>query len=160
MAMHNATVQPPINTVSPNSNTTNVMFQAGAGSISKHNVVPFHCSCPLFIHHWRHKRLWLPEKALAGGNTVARNVRLRYNANDSHISSPPTHDANFTRGFYASFKPWNMRYREEERERPQIIVEPNMAVMPQFLGQAMVMNGSTESTSTEQFTTITTLFYG
>ncbi|GFR29215.1 hypothetical protein TNCT_429771 [Trichonephila clavata] len=55
-------------------------------------------------------------------------------------------------------EPWNMRYREEER--PQIIVEPNMAVMPQFLGQALVMNGSTESTSTEQFTTITTLFYG
>ncbi|GFU97162.1 hypothetical protein TNCV_3180041 [Trichonephila clavipes] len=47
--MHNATVQQPLITVSPNSNPTIVMLQAEAGSISKHNVVPFRCLFPSFI---------------------------------------------------------------------------------------------------------------
>ncbi|GFU21694.1 uncharacterized protein NPIL_15051 [Nephila pilipes] len=59
---------------------------------------------------------------------------------------------------FERYEPWNMRYREEEK--PQIFVEPNWLEVPQVIGKAIVMNGSTESTSTEQFTTITTLFYG
>ncbi|GFY26295.1 hypothetical protein TNCV_24931 [Trichonephila clavipes] len=38
LAMHNATVQQPLTTVSSNSNTTIVMLQAEVGFVSKHNV--------------------------------------------------------------------------------------------------------------------------
>ncbi|GFX62863.1 hypothetical protein TNCV_3351891 [Trichonephila clavipes] len=46
VAMHNATVQHPLITVSPNSNPTIMMLQE---LISKHNIVPFRCPCPPFI---------------------------------------------------------------------------------------------------------------
>ncbi|GFV93414.1 hypothetical protein TNCV_1987301 [Trichonephila clavipes] len=36
------------------------------------------------------------QRVLLGGVTVAHDLRLCYNANDLHISSLPTHDANFT----------------------------------------------------------------
>ncbi|GFX56473.1 hypothetical protein TNCV_74191 [Trichonephila clavipes] len=39
--MHNATVQQPLTTMSPNSKLTNMMLQAEAGFASKHNVVRF-----------------------------------------------------------------------------------------------------------------------
>ncbi|GFX97647.1 hypothetical protein TNCV_2842071 [Trichonephila clavipes] len=45
----NATVQQLLTTVSPNSNPTIVMLQTEAGFISKHNIIPFRCSCPPFI---------------------------------------------------------------------------------------------------------------
>ncbi|GFY07819.1 hypothetical protein TNCV_4287551 [Trichonephila clavipes] len=47
--MHNATVQQPLTTVSPNSNAAFMMLQAKAEFISKHNVVPFRCPSPLSI---------------------------------------------------------------------------------------------------------------
>ncbi|GFV82757.1 uncharacterized protein TNCV_4147251 [Trichonephila clavipes] len=47
--MHNATVQLPLITVSPNSNPTNLVLQAEAGFVSKHNVIPFFYPCPPFI---------------------------------------------------------------------------------------------------------------
>ncbi|GFX03289.1 uncharacterized protein TNCV_3555171 [Trichonephila clavipes] len=49
VAMHNATVQQPLITVSPNSNPTIVMLQAKAGFVSKHSVVTFRYPCPPFI---------------------------------------------------------------------------------------------------------------
>ncbi|GFX88482.1 hypothetical protein TNCV_2279501 [Trichonephila clavipes] len=39
--------------------------------------------------------LFSPYIALASGSTVARDVRLLYNANDLRISSSSTHDVNF-----------------------------------------------------------------
>ncbi|GFT35991.1 hypothetical protein TNCV_4343001 [Trichonephila clavipes] len=47
--MHNATVQQPITTVSPNSNLNIVILQAEAVFVSKHNAVPFCCPCPPLI---------------------------------------------------------------------------------------------------------------
>ncbi|GFW63714.1 hypothetical protein TNCV_4940061 [Trichonephila clavipes] len=49
VAMHNATVQPPLTTESPNLNPTIMMLQAKVGFISKHNVVQFHCPFLPFI---------------------------------------------------------------------------------------------------------------
>ncbi|GFY12298.1 hypothetical protein TNCV_284011 [Trichonephila clavipes] len=46
---HNATVQHPLITVSPNSNLTILMLQAEVGYVSKHNVLPLRCPCPPFI---------------------------------------------------------------------------------------------------------------
>ncbi|GIY21700.1 uncharacterized protein CEXT_121541 [Caerostris extrusa] len=60
---------------------------------------------------------------------------------------------------FERYEPWRMRYREEQ-EGPQIFIERNRPEMPQVVGSALLMNGTTESTSTEQFSTITTLFYG
>ncbi|GFU47598.1 hypothetical protein TNCV_2443201 [Trichonephila clavipes] len=48
-AMHNATAQQPLTTVSPNSNPTIVMLLAEMGIVSKHNAVPFRCPCPVLI---------------------------------------------------------------------------------------------------------------
>ncbi|KAF8784856.1 hypothetical protein HNY73_010472 [Argiope bruennichi] len=65
-----------------------------------------------------------------------------------------------SQGLFERYAPWNMNmnnYRQEER--PPILVE-RWEEVPQLMGRAIMMNGSTESTSTEQFTTITTLFYG
>ncbi|GFX96538.1 hypothetical protein TNCV_1442121 [Trichonephila clavipes] len=62
VAMHNATVQQPLPSVSPNSNPTIVMLQVETGFTSKHSVVPFRCPCLPFIHHWERKRLWFPVK--------------------------------------------------------------------------------------------------
>ncbi|GFY31451.1 hypothetical protein TNCV_4990101 [Trichonephila clavipes] len=58
VAMHNATVQHPLTMASPNSNLTIIMWQAEAGSVIKHNIVPFRPS----LHHWRRKRLSFPVK--------------------------------------------------------------------------------------------------
>ncbi|GFU13722.1 hypothetical protein TNCV_939481 [Trichonephila clavipes] len=49
VAMHDATVQKPLNTVSPNSNLIIVMLQAEAEFANKYNFVPFRCSYPPFI---------------------------------------------------------------------------------------------------------------
>ncbi|GFU27381.1 hypothetical protein TNCV_3906221 [Trichonephila clavipes] len=49
VAMYNATFDQTLTVVSPNLNLTNVMLQAKAGFVSKHNNVPFRCPCPLFI---------------------------------------------------------------------------------------------------------------
>ncbi|GFU58570.1 uncharacterized protein TNCV_630961 [Trichonephila clavipes] len=49
VAMHNATVQQPLTTVSRNSNRTTVMLHSEAGFVGKHYVVPFHCPCPPLI---------------------------------------------------------------------------------------------------------------
>ncbi|GBL75264.1 hypothetical protein AVEN_194492-1 [Araneus ventricosus] len=68
--------------------------------------------------------------------------------------SNPMHHSD---GLFERYGPWNMNYRQEER--PPILVE-RWEEEPQLIGRAVIMNGSTESTSTEQFTTITTLFYG
>ncbi|GFU77274.1 hypothetical protein TNCV_4853751 [Trichonephila clavipes] len=48
VAVHNAIVQIPLTTVSPNSNSTIVMLQAEAQFVSKH-IVPFRCPLPPFI---------------------------------------------------------------------------------------------------------------
>ncbi|GFV25094.1 hypothetical protein TNCV_1006881 [Trichonephila clavipes] len=47
--MHNATVQQPFTTVSPNSNPTNVVLQAEARFVCKYHVVSFHCLYQPFI---------------------------------------------------------------------------------------------------------------
>ncbi|GFY04973.1 uncharacterized protein TNCV_561051 [Trichonephila clavipes] len=47
--MHNATVQQPLTTESPNSNPTIVMLQAEVGFVSKHNIVPFRYPSSPFI---------------------------------------------------------------------------------------------------------------
>ncbi|GFX12763.1 hypothetical protein TNCV_3437371 [Trichonephila clavipes] len=60
VAMHNATAQQPFTKVSANSHSTIVMLQAEAGSISKHNVIPFRCPCPPFIAPFGRKPLWFP----------------------------------------------------------------------------------------------------
>ncbi|GFU54222.1 hypothetical protein TNCV_3618781 [Trichonephila clavipes] len=49
VAMHYATVQQSLNTVSPNSNASIVMLQAKTGFVIKHNVIQFRCPCPSFI---------------------------------------------------------------------------------------------------------------
>ncbi|GFV90071.1 hypothetical protein TNCV_4377871 [Trichonephila clavipes] len=49
VAMHNAIVQQPLTTVSPNTNLTIVILQAEGGFISKHNAVPICCPCPPLI---------------------------------------------------------------------------------------------------------------
>ncbi|GFY07371.1 hypothetical protein TNCV_5085561 [Trichonephila clavipes] len=49
VVMHDATVQQPLTTMSPNSNSTIVMLQPEAGFVSKQNVVPFRGPCPPFI---------------------------------------------------------------------------------------------------------------
>ncbi|CAL1261658.1 unnamed protein product [Larinioides sclopetarius] len=57
-------------------------------------------------------------------------------------------------------RPWNINYRQEERQPILVEIPRPWEEQPQLMVRAMMMNGSTESTSTEQFTTITTLFYG
>ncbi|GFT56790.1 hypothetical protein TNCV_1268841 [Trichonephila clavipes] len=49
VTMYNATVQQPLTTVSPNSNSTIVMLLAEARFFSKHNVVPFRYPCSPLI---------------------------------------------------------------------------------------------------------------
>ncbi|GFV67494.1 hypothetical protein TNCV_4621751 [Trichonephila clavipes] len=66
--MHNATVQQPPTTVPPNSNPTIVMLQAEARFVSKHNDVPFHCSCP---YHWLVKRPCFPVKGKRSNGRLA-----------------------------------------------------------------------------------------
>ncbi|GFS81054.1 hypothetical protein TNCV_1223421 [Trichonephila clavipes] len=47
--MHNAAVQHPLTTVSPNSNPTTMTLQAEVVLVNKHNVLSFSCPCPPFI---------------------------------------------------------------------------------------------------------------
>ncbi|GFX96903.1 hypothetical protein TNCV_1996351 [Trichonephila clavipes] len=49
VVLHNATIQQPLGTVSPNWNPTIMMLQAEARFVIKHNVVPFRCPWPPFI---------------------------------------------------------------------------------------------------------------
>ncbi|GFW28306.1 hypothetical protein TNCV_4639731 [Trichonephila clavipes] len=49
VAIHNAKVQQPLTTVSPNSISIIVMLHAEERFVSKHNVVPFRCPCLPFI---------------------------------------------------------------------------------------------------------------
>ncbi|GFS66567.1 hypothetical protein TNCV_3857561 [Trichonephila clavipes] len=43
--MHNATVQQPLTTVSPNWNPTIVMLQAEVRFVNKHNAIPLYFQC-------------------------------------------------------------------------------------------------------------------
>ncbi|GFU15690.1 hypothetical protein TNCV_1269131 [Trichonephila clavipes] len=49
LAMHNATVQQPLTTVSSNLTLAIVILHAQAGFASKRNAVQFRCPCPPFI---------------------------------------------------------------------------------------------------------------
>ncbi|GFT26078.1 hypothetical protein TNCV_2332611 [Trichonephila clavipes] len=49
VSMHNATIQQPLTTVSPNSNLTIATLKTKAGSDSKHNSVLFLCPSPPFV---------------------------------------------------------------------------------------------------------------
>ncbi|GFT32882.1 hypothetical protein TNCV_5039161 [Trichonephila clavipes] len=73
VAMHNATVQQPLTTVSPNSNPTIKMLPAEAGFVIKHYAVPLHRTCPPFIPPLveqtpvvSNQRLWYNEMAAIG----------------------------------------------------------------------------------------------
>ncbi|KAG8202069.1 hypothetical protein JTE90_010433 [Oedothorax gibbosus] len=61
---------------------------------------------------------------------------------------------------FAHNEPWNVEFRHEH-ENPHIYWDRNLEENPSYYGHSGRRNrGTTESTSTEQFTTITTLFYG
>ncbi|GFU45104.1 hypothetical protein TNCV_4235721 [Trichonephila clavipes] len=71
VAMHNAIVQPPLITVSPNSNPTIAMLHAEADSIV--NTMSFHSivhDCRS-SHLWRRKRLWFPVKGKRNNGCLA-----------------------------------------------------------------------------------------
>lgn len=59
VAMHTATVQEPLTTVSPNCVS---ILQTVAGFINKPNVVPFRWPCPLFFAPLVAQNKWIPAK--------------------------------------------------------------------------------------------------
>ncbi|GFU40703.1 hypothetical protein TNCV_3230681 [Trichonephila clavipes] len=94
--MHNATVQQHLTTVSPNSNPIIIMLKAEEEFVSKHKM-SFHSVVHVrrSSHRWWLRTPVVSSQALAGGSTVACNVRPRYNASSLHISLPTTHDRSF-----------------------------------------------------------------